>query len=33
MAVHIEQESLETEHIEILNGLRNIQRKSDLKKE
>lgn len=31
MAVHIEKESLETEHIEILNGLRNIQKKDNLK--
>jgi len=31
MAVHIEKESLETEHIEILNGLRNIKKKDDFK--
>ena len=31
MAVHIEKESLETERIEILNGLRNIQKKDDFK--
>jgi len=32
MAVHIKNESFETEHIEILNGLRNIKKKHNYTK-